>query len=50
MVYGIIPYGNGIMALTNDDGMIYDDGITDDGIWWYIMEYDIYIMIYMVLV
>jgi hypothetical protein len=31
------------MALTNDDGMIYDDGITDDGIWWYIMEYDIYI-------
>lgn len=43
MVYGIIPYGNGIMALTNDDGMIYDDGITDDGIWWYIMEYDIYI-------
>ena len=39
-------YGNGIMALTNDDGMIYDDGITDDGIWWYIMEYDIYIYIY----
>lgn len=27
-------YGNGIMALTSDDGMIYNnDGITDDEIW-----------------